>query len=211
MEQPEPIVVADVMAGVGPFAVPLSSPQFNGITVHANDLNPKSFEYLQKNAKVNKCTDERLNVYNMDGRVFIRHLEINKVHFDHVIMNLPATAIEFLDAFRGFSPAIPKKMPMIHVHCFVKYENPLEMETLAIKRCEKALGCSLSKDDSRVKVHIVRDVAPKKNMLCVSFILPEEVMALERVVLDDNSSDSSDKHENNEDDHDPKLKKARLE
>lgn len=58
------IVVADMMAGVGPFAVPLA---MNNITVHANDLNPESFKYLNKNMKMNHC-EKFLKTENKCGR-----------------------------------------------------------------------------------------------------------------------------------------------
>lgn len=44
-------VVADVFAGVGPFAIPASK---RGSAVLANDLNPESFKYLQRNIEGNK-------------------------------------------------------------------------------------------------------------------------------------------------------------
>jgi tRNA (guanine37-N1)-methyltransferase len=40
-----------VFAGVGPFAVPLA---IKGCHVYANDLNDRSYFYLQNNAKLNK-------------------------------------------------------------------------------------------------------------------------------------------------------------
>ena len=44
---------------------------------------------------------------------------------DHFVMNLPDTAILFLDAFRGVLASeslrkIYNKMPMIHCHCFTR-------------------------------------------------------------------------------------------
>jgi tRNA (guanine37-N1)-methyltransferase len=59
----------------------------------------------------------------------------------HFVMNLPATAIEFLDAFRpafqdsSYSTEIRElygtKMPMIHVHCFTReLEQPRAEEDL---------------------------------------------------------------------------------
>jgi len=44
-------VVADVFAGVGPFAVPAAK---KGCGVFANDLNPNSYKYLLKNSQDNK-------------------------------------------------------------------------------------------------------------------------------------------------------------
>jgi tRNA (guanine37-N1)-methyltransferase len=202
----EPIVVADVMAGVGPFAVPLatrSSGLQDEIAVHANDLNPMSYKYLKINAKTNKC-GTKLIPYNMDGRAFVHAINqdpnIKKVH--HFIMNLPASAPEFLNAFAGYQFESPSSTaddkdtnsnnngaPWIHVYCF----GPKDYEQArieSVQRCEAALGCPLepeSQDDdkkeSSILLHVVRDVSPRKNMLCVSFRLPEAAKKLPRISL----------------------------
>eukprot|EP00256_Glycine_max_P057648 XP_014625522.1 tRNA (guanine(37)-N1)-methyltransferase 2-like isoform X3 [Glycine max] len=89
-------------------------------------------------------------------------------HVDHVIMNLPASAVQFLDAFRGL---IQKKywkgcLPWIHCYCFIRAtETP---ETI-IAVAESALNTRIQ--DSTF--HRVRDVAPNKAMYCLSFRLPE--------------------------------------
>lgn len=44
-------VVADVMAGVGPFAVPAAK---KGVFVLGNDLNPESVKWQQENRLKNK-------------------------------------------------------------------------------------------------------------------------------------------------------------
>lgn len=46
-------VVADVMAGVGPFAMPAAK---KGCGVLANDLNPESYKYLSINIKNNRVS-----------------------------------------------------------------------------------------------------------------------------------------------------------
>ena len=50
MFQPDELV-ADVFAGVGPFALPAAK---KGCAVLANDLNPESYKYLNINIKGNK-------------------------------------------------------------------------------------------------------------------------------------------------------------
>ncbi|KAI0600197.1 Met-10+ like-protein-domain-containing protein [Biscogniauxia sp. FL1348] len=62
-------VVCDVMAGIGPFAVPAGK---RGVFVWANDYNPESYRYLAENAKRNKVS-QFVRSFNEDGRVFIRH------------------------------------------------------------------------------------------------------------------------------------------
>ncbi|KAG0213818.1 tRNA(m(1)G37)methyltransferase [Mortierella sp. GBA30] len=223
--------VCDVMAGVGPFAMPAAK---KGCMVYANDLNPTSYKYMLENKTLNKLKDN-LHIYNLDGREFIRKavedLEKSGYQtppeapvvikgkkgaaakapqaatvastssstepstkadttsastatttsgfktFDHFVMNLPATAIEFLDAFRGLfqgrEAQIPEpktQLPMIHCHCFSKSEKP---EDDVRERVESVMGGRLEMDS--VKLHWVRKVAPNKDMYCISFRLPAEI------------------------------------
>ena len=60
--------VCDVMAGIGPFAVPAGK---KGAFVWANDLNPDSYASLTDAIKRNKVADF-VRPFNADGRKFIR-------------------------------------------------------------------------------------------------------------------------------------------
>jgi len=171
------VVVADACAGIGPFAIPLTS-QYSHIKVYANDLNPISYKYLNINSKINKC--QKLHTYNMDARYFIQKLDNDGITYHHVLMNLPAIAPEFLNVFQGWrGKGKEEPRPFIHVHCFGGKGEGAADE--AMTRCSQSLGCLLDKVRDEVTVHIVRDVSPKKNMLCVSFRLPEGVQDLQRI------------------------------
>ncbi|KAG1950380.1 tRNA (guanine(37)-N1)-methyltransferase [Pimephales promelas] len=173
--------VVDVFAGVGPFAIPAAR---RGSEVLANDLNPDSFRWLQHNAKLNKV-DRKITSFNMDGRDFIRGpvrerlpalmKESQKIH---VVMNLPALAIEFLDAFRGLLDPEPDQslsrqddnLPQVHCYGFSKEDDA---QRDVVERAEASLKISLQ---GQCSVHLVRNVAPNKEMMCVSFTLPREVL-----------------------------------
>lgn len=219
-------IVADMMAGIGPFAIPLTADSkitsqgrgggktdrklaqakdelgsrttySNGIVVYANDLNPDSYKYLVVNAEKNRCdVNEKLHTFNMDARAFCHKLQDDGIVVDHFIMNLPKTALEFLDAFRGYNvvtstskgadgaktPNESGALPMIHVHCFASKDvNDSRNEIWG--RCETALGCTIDQTKDQVTITEVRDVSPNKNMYCVSFRLPSSVRSLPRIVL----------------------------
>lgn len=162
-------VVLDVFAGVGPFSLPAAK---KGCVVHANDLNPVAYHYLQTNAKANKLT---LHSYNLDGKDFIRKMftELFKdsQHPVHIIMNLPASAVQFLDVFKHLSIQI-HSAPTIHCYHFSKAADA-KVDTLTA--VNKVLGVSLV--DGTYSIHQVRDVAPKKLMLRISFKLPVLILS----------------------------------
>lgn len=133
--------VCDVMAGIGPFAVPAGK---KGCFVWANDLNPDSYACLQEAIKRNKV-GEYVQGFHDDGRRFIRssaarlldedkvvaipskisrkerdagkraivvkQIERPKV-FQHYVLNLPASAVTFLSSFVGlYPPELRKRIP----------------------------------------------------------------------------------------------------
>lgn len=122
--------VCDVMAGIGPFALPAGK---KNVFVYANDLNPESFNALVKGVAKNKV-GKFVTPFNEDGRTFIvdatrrlyneertihltkkysrtdKQTEISKSRekfmtqpklFSHFVMNLPASALSFLPSFVG--------------------------------------------------------------------------------------------------------------
>lgn len=184
-------VFYDVFAGVGPFSIPAGKRK---CTVLANDLNPESFRWLHQNAKRNKVAT-RVSTFNKDGREFI----LNDIKDDlvrrwtghkegddrfnngdykiHVAMNLPANAVEFLDAFRGLissdvlSRASRRIYPIVHVYCFAKGDK---LDQVARSMVEQQLGLKFG--DNLEGIHFVRNVAPNKDMYRVSFYLTEEIL-----------------------------------
>ncbi|CRK46209.1 hypothetical protein BN1723_006940 [Verticillium longisporum] len=60
-------VVADVMAGIGPFAIPSGR---KGVFVFANDMNPESYKCLDAAIARNKV-GKYVRAFNQDGRAFI--------------------------------------------------------------------------------------------------------------------------------------------
>ncbi|KAG9336621.1 hypothetical protein JZ751_002968 [Albula glossodonta] len=169
--------VLDVFAGVGPFAIPAAR---RGCRVLANDLNPESHRWLLHNCKLNKV-DQKVQAFNLDGRAFIRGpLKEELLALPggtatvHIVMNLPALALEFLDAFRGLLDQCQSpntgSLPQVHCYGFSKQDDPHKD---VMDKASASLGVPL---EGRCSVHLVRNVAPNKEMMCVSFTLPNEVI-----------------------------------
>lgn len=204
--------VCDVMAGIGPFAVPAGK---KGVFVWANDLNPDSYQSMLDAISRNKV-HKFVKPFNEDGNTFIRDaaskllrtnhkVEIQAKQprteakaktppkvlksiqqpnvFSHYVMNLPATAINFLPAFIGLYTEEDRKLlppdfklPMIHVYCFnTKSDDNVQEGINICKDISEKIGYEVTPQTPGLAIFDVRDVAPKKRMFCASFRLPEEV------------------------------------
>ena len=104
----------------------------------ANDLNPESHKWLVHNCKLNKV-NQTVKVFNLDGKDFpqgpvreelmqqLGPLSKERKHSVHIVMNLPAKAIEFLSAFKALldgQPCDSELLPIGHYHNFSKDANP---------------------------------------------------------------------------------------
>jgi tRNA (guanine37-N1)-methyltransferase len=166
--------IVDVFCGIGPFAIRAAKEKL--CKVYANDLNPECFKYLEINIKKNKL-DKRVEPFCMDGRDFINLAfekvktgEISKI--DHFYMNLPALAIDFLDAFNSINyKTLPFSSFKIHVYCFQPKEN---LESEIIEKVKERIINVMNPIQKMIKFtnfNFVKNVSSKKSMLCVSFEL----------------------------------------
>lgn len=132
---------------------------------------------------------DQVKVFNLDGREFIRTVvgpdmcdrwrnNLQRGSF-HVVMNLPAIAVEFLDAFDGLLPLMEgvnissHDLPTVHCYCFCRGEDPVAEASL---KTATALKLSTFDELADRNVRIVRNVAPGKEMLCVTFRLPFSIL-----------------------------------
>ena len=172
-----------MFAGVGPFALPAAKKK--KCIVLANDLNPESYKWLNVNIKLNKIKQE-VKTFNLDGREFVRDVVKNHLlsrwmddmyqsYKIHIVMNLPALAVEFIDVFPGLFErseldSIKLFVPPI-VHCYTFSKDP-DPESDVKQRVETNIKCDL-KDYS---IRTVRNVAPNKEMLYVTFPLTKDIL-----------------------------------
>jgi len=154
-------LVCDAMCGIGPFAV--RAAKIKRCTVLANDLNPDSYKWLKENCELNGVA-ESVFCFNMDAREFIKKV-FREGGCDYIVMNLPGTAIEFLDAI-GESAILHKdtaRMPIVVFHAFDTKEDHFEKSLK--ERAQRYLGLPLP----NMTIKIVRDISPGKNMFRCSF------------------------------------------
>ncbi|XXG85557.1 hypothetical protein AAC387_Pa11g0612 [Persea americana] len=104
-------------------------------------------------------------------------------HVDHVVMNLPASALEFLDVFKGLLQRKYWKGPLPWIHCYC-FKRSNETKESIITEAEVTLNAKIHDPI----FHRVRDVAPNKVMICLSFRLPEETCFKEENTSDTNDS-----------------------
>ena len=137
-------LVVDMFAGVGPFAIPIAK---SARRVVAIDKNPVAIEYLKRNVQLNKV--ENMEIICGDVRAVahgLRHIA------DHVIMNLPHSADEFLDCAMG----IVKPGGIIHYYDIREEDDLFLGAHDTIEHAANACGMTARVLDER----IVRSYSP---------------------------------------------------
>jgi tRNA (guanine37-N1)-methyltransferase len=144
--------VVDMFAGVGPFSI-LIAKRFPGAHVIAIDKNPDAVRYLKENVKLNR-------VRNVEIREGDAREELKDVSWaDHVIMNLPHSAIEFLDAaFR-----VVKKGGVIHFYAISHEDDLFDGILKKIEDAAVLSGFHIIPLEKR----IVRPYAPYQFNICI--------------------------------------------
>jgi tRNA (guanine37-N1)-methyltransferase len=111
--------VVDLFAGVGPFSV-LIGKRKPTVKVYAVDLNPDAVELLKENVTVNKVEDRVFPILADARKIAASQL---KGTADRVIMNLPETAIDFVDAACN---AVKPEGGVVHFYGFVRAPDTIE-------------------------------------------------------------------------------------
>ena len=150
-------VVVDLFAGVGPFAV-LIAKKCPSAKVYAVDLNPDAVELLKVNVRLNR----------VDGRVFpvcanAREIAGGKLKgsANRVIMNLPETAIDFVDAA---CHAVKSEGGIVHFYGFVR--SPDIVENLK-QRFSKLVETNGRRVESFIYTRGIRETAPFESQVVV--------------------------------------------
>lgn len=147
-------MVVDMFAGVGPFSI-LIAKRFPGAHVIAIDKNPDAVRYLEENVKLNRVRN--VEVREGDARDALKDVS----GADHIIMNLPHSAIEFL----GTAFGSVKNGGIIHFYA-ISHEDDL-FDGLLKKIDDVALlsGFTIVPLEKR----IVRPYAPYQFNVCIDF------------------------------------------
>lgn len=188
--------ICDMFCGVGPMIIRTALQ--NKCFALGNDLNPECFKYLNENIQENAVSG-RIKSYCMDAREFLNmaiqkpKAEDERNHasfrlFQHVFMNLPGTATNFLDVFIGFLRKADletwnqSNLPLIHVYCFIECQTEPEGKRKAAERIKSVLKHFDEKEI--IDFHQVKNISSKKSMFGVTFKLSNEVAMAEPIVFE---------------------------
>jgi tRNA (guanine37-N1)-methyltransferase len=143
--------VLDMFAGVGPFVIPAAT---RGAAAVGVDLNPVAVEYMRENAERNGAA-ERVTAVEGDVRDVATEYED---WADRVVMNLPHSADEFLDA----AVRVASDDCVLHFYDIQHEDDPFGPGERAIRAAfEPAYDVSV---ETR---HVVRSYAPHEENVCL--------------------------------------------
>lgn len=145
--------VVDMFAGVGPYSIMIAK-KSPSIKVIAIDKNPDAVEFLRRNIELNSAS----NVEAIEGDATIEAERFPGLA-DHIIMNLPHNAHEFLDA----AVKLCASGGIIHYYDITPEDDLFGGSLELIREAAKKAGRTTELIDTRV----VRSYAPHQLNVCI--------------------------------------------
>jgi len=146
-------VVVDMFAGVGPYSI-LIAKKASPKRVIAIDKNPDAIGFLRRNVDLNHVGN--IEVINGDANVEAQRFAGIA---DHVIMNLPHNAYEFLDS----AVNLTKTGGMIHYYGMTHEDDLFDSSIELIEAAAKRAGRGVEVVEKRT----VRSYAPHQYNICI--------------------------------------------
>lgn len=146
-------VVLDMFAGVGPYSI-LIAKRSEASRVIAIDKNPDAVELLRKNMALNKA--KNIEAIEGDANEEARRFEGMA---DHVIMNLPHNAYEFLDS----AVTATKPGGIVHYYAMTHEDDLFDSSIKLIEEAASRAGRSIEVVEKRS----VRSYAPHQYNICI--------------------------------------------
>ena len=162
-------VIVDMFSGVGPFSIQIAN--LNNVKIYAFDINPRAYQYLKENIKLNK----------LKGQIFPHNINIkdltnpgsqigNILHnkADRIIMNLPEKALDFINTACYL---MKKSGGNLHFYHFSEKPNPID-------RAKELLKTELAKINWKIKKtlnsKVVKSYSPKLDLIvldiCIQYL-----------------------------------------
>ena len=145
--------VIDMFAGVGPYSIMIAKNASPKLVI-ANDKNEAATELLQKNAALNKVSN--MIVLNEDAAVLSKEYEGVG---DHVIMNLPHNAYDFLDT----AVSVCRKNGVIHYYAMTSDDDLFDGSIEKIRAAAETQNRKIEV----VEMKNVRSYAPHQYNICL--------------------------------------------
>jgi tRNA (guanine37-N1)-methyltransferase len=142
--------VVDLFAGVGPFSIQIAK-KHRDVKIYAVDVNPDAVALLKKNVALNRVAEQVVPVLG-DARQLVRNELVGVA--DRVIMNLPETAIQYVDVA---CDAVGAEGGIMHYYEFTKDSEPLDATRV---RLTEAVNRSNRQVKKILLAKTVREVAP---------------------------------------------------
>lgn len=145
--------VVDMFAGVGPYSILLAKSKKPSKVV-AIDKNPDAVNYLKENISLNSA--KNIEAIEGDAREEAKRFAGTA---DHVIMNLPHNAHEFLDS----AVLLTKPGGIIHYYGITPEDDLFESSVELIRKAAEKAGRKIEILEKRV----VRSYAPHQYNICI--------------------------------------------